>query len=79
MAQETYLAAFRFLKKYKKVSVENEKAWLSKIAVNKCLNYKDKPKLEIVDLTTEDIDNPVEQLEATENVEKIVMGIGMDI
>ena len=73
MAQETYLAAFRFLKKYKKVSVENEKAWLSKIAVNKCLNYKDKPKLEIVDLTTEDIDNPVEQLEATENVEKIVL------
>ena len=73
MAQETYLAAFRFLKKYKKVSVENEKAWISKIAVNKCLNYKDKTKLEIVDLTTEDIDNPVEQLEATENVEKIVL------
>lgn len=75
MTQETYLAAFRFLKKNKKNYMEHEKAWICKIAVNKCLSFKEKPKLEVVDLTTEDIKNPIEHLIANENVEDTVLDI----
>ena len=75
MTQETYLAAFRFLKKNKKNHMEHEKAWICKIAVNKCLSFKEKPKLEVVDLTTEDIENPIEHLTANENVEDTVLDI----
>lgn len=78
MAQETYLSAFRFLKKNKITKIEQEKSWLCKIAVNKCSNYKNKPTLEVVDLTTEDIDNPVEQLEAKEKVEDVVLDMEVE-
>lgn len=79
IAQETYLAAFRFLRKNKKNSMEHEKAWLCKIAVNKCLNYKNKPKLEVVDLATEDIENPIEYIKAPDNVENTVLDMDVTL
>lgn len=51
LAQQTFLAAY---KNYKNFQGENFKAWLTKIAVNKCKDYIKSPARKINSLTDED-------------------------
>ena len=51
LAQQTFLAAY---KDYEKFQGENFKAWLTKIAVNKCKDYMKSPARKINSLTDED-------------------------
>ncbi|WP_175413098.1 sigma-70 family RNA polymerase sigma factor [Clostridium sp. AWRP] len=51
LAQQTFLAAY---KNYEKFQGENFKAWLTKIAVNKCKDYMKSPARKINSLTDEE-------------------------
>lgn len=49
LTQETFLSAFRHFKHF---DGENEKAWICKIAVNKCLDYKKRKDSRLIPFET---------------------------